>query len=340
MVERILTPHGSAILKAIARKFAPWRVAFGLSCSRSSRLCVCGLRIPRPSRAAGLARSGRKRLLRPQAGHPLRHHRPGARDRRAGHLRHDPSAESLGARQRRDRGRQDADHRLPDDPGARGLARTTSSSPTPRPASGKGSRRVNVFGAYSCRRHRQYRRARGSPNMPSATRSMSPASRSPTGGRSISSATGRQTDSQEAAFLHEVARGRLPIFHHRPRAGRGRVPLQPHPSRSRQSRLDQHRPPPHLQADARARPSARARTARRPAARARNRGAARHRASEPRRRRRSARCGHLIRTGRGPDGALPPAPIGESDPAPPILPAGAGPSVDPSPTSSIRDHDN
>jgi hypothetical protein len=42
----------------------------------------------------------------------------------------------------------------------------------------------------------------------------------------------------------------------------------------------------------------------------------------------------------GPDGALPPAPIGESDPAPPILPVGAGPSVDPSPTSSIRDQDN
>jgi hypothetical protein len=37
---------------------------------------------------------------------------------------------------------------------------------------------------------------------------------------------------------------------------------------------------------------------------------------------------------------LPPAPMGESDPPPPILPAGAGPSVDPSPTSSIRDHDN
>src|SRR5271157_2110433 len=30
----------------------------------------------------------------------------------------------------------------------------------------------------------------------------------------------------------------------------------------------------------------------------------------------------------GPDGALPPMPIGEADPAPPVLPAGAGPSVD------------
>jgi hypothetical protein len=44
--------------------------------------------------------------------------------------------------------------------------------------------------------------------------------------------------------------------------------------------------------------------------------------------------------GDGPDGALPPAPIGETAPAPPILPAGAYPSVDPSPTSSIGDHDD
>jgi hypothetical protein len=44
--------------------------------------------------------------------------------------------------------------------------------------------------------------------------------------------------------------------------------------------------------------------------------------------------------GDGPDGALPPAPIGESDPAPPILPAGVYPTVDRQPTSSIRDHDN
>lgn len=42
--------------------------------------------------------------------------------------------------------------------------------------------------------------------------------------------------------------------------------------------------------------------------------------------------------GDGPDVALPPAPIGASNPSPPILPAGAGPSVDPSPTSSIRRH--
>src|SRR5579863_10055070 len=44
--------------------------------------------------------------------------------------------------------------------------------------------------------------------------------------------------------------------------------------------------------------------------------------------------------GDGPDAALPPAPIGESEPAPPILPAGVEPAVDTQPTSSIRDHDN
>ena len=41
----------------------------------------------------------------------------------------------------------------------------------------------------------------------------------------------------------------------------------------------------------------------------------------------------------GPNGALPP-PLADSDPAPPILPPGAGPSVDPQPTSSIGDHDD
>jgi hypothetical protein len=48
----------------------------------------------------------------------------------------------------------------------------------------------------------------------------------------------------------------------------------------------------------------------------------------------------LTDPGAGPDVALPPAPIGETDPAPPILPAGAGPTVDTAPTSSIGDHDD
>jgi len=44
--------------------------------------------------------------------------------------------------------------------------------------------------------------------------------------------------------------------------------------------------------------------------------------------------------GEGPDAALPPAPIGETNPAPPVLPAGAAPSVDMEPTSTLGDHDN
>ena len=41
----------------------------------------------------------------------------------------------------------------------------------------------------------------------------------------------------------------------------------------------------------------------------------------------------------GPNGALPP-PIADQDPVPPILPPGAGPSVDPHPTSSIGGQDD
>jgi hypothetical protein len=41
----------------------------------------------------------------------------------------------------------------------------------------------------------------------------------------------------------------------------------------------------------------------------------------------------------GPDGAIPP-PVAETDPAAPVLPAGAGYSVNPAPTSSIADHDD
>jgi Extensin-like protein C-terminus len=41
----------------------------------------------------------------------------------------------------------------------------------------------------------------------------------------------------------------------------------------------------------------------------------------------------------GPDAALPPSAIGETDPAPPVLPPGAGPSVDPDQTSSIGQGD-
>ena len=46
--------------------------------------------------------------------------------------------------------------------------------------------------------------------------------------------------------------------------------------------------------------------------------------------------------GEGPDGALPPAPISddETDPSPPVLPAGVGPSLDLAPTSSLGYRDD
>lgn len=45
-----------------------------------------------------------------------------------------------------------------------------------------------------------------------------------------------------------------------------------------------------------------------------------------------------IGPGAGPDVGLPP-PVGETDPSPPVLPPGAGYSVDPTPTSSLGDRD-
>jgi Extensin-like protein C-terminus len=57
--------------------------------------------------------------------------------------------------------------------------------------------------------------------------------------------------------------------------------------------------------------------------------------------RRAAALAPMSLTGatEGPNGALPP-PVADPDPVPPILPAGAGPSVDPQPTSSIGDRDD
>jgi hypothetical protein len=44
--------------------------------------------------------------------------------------------------------------------------------------------------------------------------------------------------------------------------------------------------------------------------------------------------------GEGLDPALPPAPVGEANPAPPALPSGPAPSIDMEPTSTLPDHDN
>ena len=110
---------------------------------------------------------------------------------------------------------------------------------------------VNVFGAYSCRPIDNMAGARLSEH--AFGNAVDVAGFTLADGRSIDFVHDwKTTGSQEAAFLHEVARRRLPVFHHRPRSRRGRLPLQPYPSRSRQSRLDRHGPPAHLQADARA----------------------------------------------------------------------------------------
>ena len=197
---------------------------------------------------------------------------------------------------------------------------------------GQKVRTVNVFGAYSCR---------GIDNIAGAQLSehafgnaVDVAGFTLADGREIDFVHDwKKADGQEGAFLHEAHAGACQYFNTVLGTGRGRVPLQPYPSGPRQSRLDQHRPPPHLQADARAQPSAGAAGARRSAACAQHRRAARHRAFERARRRR------LGRASDGPDGALPPAPIGETDPMAPVLPAGAGRSVDMEPTSSIAAHD-
>ena len=124
---------------------------------------------------------------------------------------------------------------------------------------------VNVFGAYSCR---------GIDNMPGA-RLSEHAFGNAVDVAGFTLADGRRIDfvhdwksagTQEAAFLHEAHAGACQYFTTVLRPRRGRLPHQPHPSRSRQSRLDRHRPEAHLQADARARPPAGARRARRPAA--------------------------------------------------------------------------
>ena len=87
----------------VQRFLSQWAQVSRYGASRSACLArVCRgsvsheLRLPRPPRAPDLAHSGRKRLLRPQAGRPLRVHRRRARDRRPGRLRHDPMRPVVG----------------------------------------------------------------------------------------------------------------------------------------------------------------------------------------------------------------------------------------------------
>ena len=197
---------------------------------------------------------------------------------------------------------------------------------------------VKVFGAYSCR---------GIDNMPGARLSehafgnaVDVAGFTLADGREIDFVRDwKTTDTQEAAFLHEVHAGACQyfttvlgpgadVFHynhiHLDLANHGSTDTGPR-------RICKPTPAPDL-LPAPAAP-------RRPAARARYRGAARHRAFERAGRRRGSPPDAAPGPGDAPDGALPPAPMGESDPPPPILPTGVYPTVDRQPTSSIGDHD-
>ena len=197
---------------------------------------------------------------------------------------------------------------------------------------------VKVFGAYSCR---------GIDNVPGARLSehafgnaVDVAGFTLADGREIEFVRDwKTTDTQEAAFLHEVHAGACQyfttvlgpgadVFHynhiHLDLANHGSTDTGPR-------RICKPTPAPDLL------PAPGRATACRPRPKSRSPSTSRiwPRPPPP-----LPRGGHSSGPGDGPDGALPPAPMGESDPAPPMLPVGAGPSVDPSPTSSIRDHDN
>ena len=200
---------------------------------------------------------------------------------------------------------------------------------------------VNVFGAYSCRPIDNEPGARLSEH--AFGNAVDVAGFTLADGRTLQYVRDWKSDgTQEAAFLHEAHAGACQYFTTVLGPGLGYVPLQPYPSRSRQSRRNQHGHQTHLQTGSRAEPPAAAnpgwsaacagdrRTARHRPCRRPPRGRARPGAFPP---------APLTGPGSGPDGAIPP-PVGETDPAPPVLPVGAGYSVDPSQTSSIADHDD
>ena len=192
MVERILTRHGSAILKPMRATFASWRVAFRLCCSRSSRLCV--------SRAAvsSAIPSGRSGALRPKtpASPASRSPCPTPSSQAAeidgpgicGMTR--PLKVSALAN-----GTIAVDKTLTIDcpmiPALEALARRHRRARRSDPVRAEGGDRQSVR-RLQLPGHRQLCPARGSPSTPSAMRSTWRASRSPTAGRSTSSATGRQ----------------------------------------------------------------------------------------------------------------------------------------------------
>ena len=205
-----------------------------------------------------------------------------------------------------------------------------SSSPTPRPVSGKGSRLFKVFGAYSCRPVDNIAGAGLSEH--AFGNAVDVAGFTLADGRTIDFVRDwKKTESQEGAFLHEAHAGACQyfttvlgpgadVFHynhiHLDLANHGSTNTGPR-------RICKPAPAPNLS------PAPAAPDGLPPAPNI----------DEP------LDIAHLTAPdassgpGQGPDAALPPAPVGDADPEPPVLPAGAGPSVDREPTSSIRARD-
>ena len=196
---------------------------------------------------------------------------------------------------------------------------------------------VNVFGAYSCRAIDNIAGAQLSEH--AFGNAVDVAGFTLADGREIDFVHDwKKADGQEGAFLHEAHAGACQYFNTVLGPGADVFHYNHIHLDLGQSRLDQHRSPPHLQAYSRAQPSAGAGGARRSAARAQHRRAARHRAFE-RAGRRGLGAGRVEWAGRR-TRRRPAAGADRRDrSAPPVLPAGAGPSVDMEPTSSISAHD-
>ena len=301
-------------------------------------LHAVGLRLLQPARSG---RSGAPRPKTPASPASSSPHPsivvPIRRDRRPRHLRHDPPAESLGARGRQDRARQGARHRLPDDPGAGGLAQRHRSAGRPGPLrpEGRDRQRVRRLQLPLGRQHR------GRAALRARLRQC---------GR-----RGRLHARRRADARHSCATGRGPTLRRPPFCTR-RTPAPasispPCSGRARTSSTTTTsisispitaRPTPARAGSASRRP----RRALLPAPASPDGLPPAPDIEEPLD---IARAGNVnavalapasaIGPDAGPDVALPPATIGETDPAPPVLPAGAGPSVDPEPTSSIGEHD-
>ena len=328
---------GSAILKtmrAVCRDGASRSAIRPGVCRRS---VPGGLRLLQPSGAAGLADPGRKRLLRPQARHPFRHIVPSPEIDGPGicGMTRPLKVSALAD------GKVAVDKVLTIDcPMIPALEAWLNDivQPDAEARFGQKVATLNVFGAYSCRSVDNIAGAQLSEHA---------------FGNAVDVAGFTLADGRTIDFVRDWKKARPrrpPSCTRRMLAPASISPPCSDPARTSFTTTTSisispttARPTPARAASASRRPrrpSAAARRARRPAARARDRRAPRHRPS--RRAGPSVALAPMSLTGpsEGPDGALPPAAIGETDPAPPILPAGAGPSVDPQPTSSIGDHDD